>query len=245
MIFNAKISGGGGEPGELGTPTVSSSGLVTATITKGGVLEEGTSTTLQLSTQDAKTITPSTSPQTAVDVGKFTTGVITVDAMPTATQATPSITVSSAGLITASATQTAGYVAEGTESATKQLTVQAAKTVTPSASVQTAVAAGRYTTGAVNVAAIPTTYKQLATGTVTASNNKVKVSGLSFTPAHLCLVSTQSTSQVTCSYDGNGHYGNTAIGVTCTFSSGSFTATSNYGGAAGQFAGTYNYVTWS
>lgn len=38
-----------------------------------------------------------------------------------ATQATPSITVSSGGLITASATQTAGYVSAGTRSATKQL----------------------------------------------------------------------------------------------------------------------------
>ena len=69
-----------------------------------------------------------------------------------ATQATPSITVSSGGLITASATQSAGYVASGTKSATKQLTTQAGKTVTPSTSQQTAVASGRYTTGAVYVA---------------------------------------------------------------------------------------------
>lgn len=69
----------------------------------------------------------------------------------TATQATPSISVSTAGLITASATQSAGYVSSGTKSATKQLTTQAAKTVTPSASSQTAVASGVYTTGAVTV----------------------------------------------------------------------------------------------
>lgn len=69
-----------------------------------------------------------------------------------ATQATPSITVSSGGLITASATQSAGYVTSGTKSATKQLTTQAGKTVTPSTSQQTAVASGRYTTGAVYVA---------------------------------------------------------------------------------------------
>lgn len=71
--------------------------------------------------------------------------------MPTATQATPSITISSDGKITASATQSAGYVAAGTKSATKQLTTQAAKTVTPTTSNQTAVASGRYTTGAVTV----------------------------------------------------------------------------------------------
>lgn len=76
----------------------------------------------------------------------------------TATQATPSITVNSSGLITATATQTAGYVAAGSKSATKQLAFQAAKTITPSTSEQTAVASGVYTTGAVKVAAIPSTY---------------------------------------------------------------------------------------
>jgi hypothetical protein len=76
----------------------------------------------------------------------------------TATQATPGITVSSGGLITAKATQSAGYVSSGTKQATKQLTTQAAKTVTPTKSSQTAVASGRYTTGAVTVAPIPDQY---------------------------------------------------------------------------------------
>lgn len=70
----------------------------------------------------------------------------------TATQATPSISVSSSGLITASATQSAGYVSSGTKSATSQLTTQSGKTVTPGTSTQTAVSSGRYTTGAVYVA---------------------------------------------------------------------------------------------
>lgn len=70
----------------------------------------------------------------------------------TATQATPSISVDSAGKITASATQTAGYVSAGTKSGTKQLTTQAAKTITPSTSSQTAVASGVYTTGTVTIA---------------------------------------------------------------------------------------------
>ena len=86
----------------------------------------------------------------------------TVNALPDAPaavdQATPTITVSSAGLITASATQSAGLVSAGTKSITKQLTTQAAKTVTPNTYSQTAVASGRYTTGAVTVAAIPSTY---------------------------------------------------------------------------------------
>lgn len=99
-----------------------------------------------------KTVTPTTSSQTiTADSGYDGLDTVTVNAMPTATQATPSITVSSAGKITASATQTAGYVTAGTKSGTKQLTVQAAKTITPSTSSQTAVAKGVYTTGVVTV----------------------------------------------------------------------------------------------
>lgn len=67
-------------------------------------------------------------------------------------QATPSISVSSSGLITASATQSGGIVEGGTKSSTKQLTTQGAKTVTPGTSNQTAVASGTYTTGDVVVA---------------------------------------------------------------------------------------------
>ena len=58
----------------------------------------------------------------------------------------PSISVSSDGLITASVTQSEGYVDSGTESATKQLTVQAAQTITPGTSNKT-IASGRYLTG--------------------------------------------------------------------------------------------------
>ena len=76
----------------------------------------------------------------------------TTKSVSTATQATPSVSVDSSGKITASATQTAGYVSAGTKTGTKQLTTQAAKTVTPSTSEQTAVASGVYTTGAVKVA---------------------------------------------------------------------------------------------
>lgn len=64
----------------------------------------------------------------------------------TATQATPEIAVDSAGLITASATQTAGYVSAGTKSSTQQLTTQAAQTITPGTANKT-IASGRYLTG--------------------------------------------------------------------------------------------------
>lgn len=70
----------------------------------------------------------------------------------TATQATPSISVDSAGKITASAAQEAGYVTAGTKSATQQLTTKAATTITPGTAEKTAVASGVYTTGAVKVA---------------------------------------------------------------------------------------------
>lgn len=67
----------------------------------------------------------------------------TVNTLPDViTPETPTISVSSSGLITATANDL---------SATQQLTTQAAKTVTPSTSNQTAVASGRYTTGAVTV----------------------------------------------------------------------------------------------
>jgi len=73
-------------------------------------------------------------------------------AVTTATQATPSITVNASGLITATATQTAGYVTAGSKSATKQLAFQAAKTITPKATSQVAVSSGYYTGGSVTVA---------------------------------------------------------------------------------------------
>lgn len=97
------------------------------------------------------------SPGTAIDLrsGKSLIapdGSVVTGTVPEVEQATPSISVSSGGLITATAVQVGGIVADGTKSATQQLTTQGAKTVTPSTSTQTAVASGRYTTGAVQVA---------------------------------------------------------------------------------------------
>lgn len=82
------------------------------------------------------------------DVTSLAELVVDVPA-PTPSYDTPSINVSSGGLITASANG---------KSNTQQLTTQAAKTVTPTTSSQTAVASGRYTTGTVTVGAIPSQY---------------------------------------------------------------------------------------
>ena len=64
--------------GSLNSPTISSSGLVTAQVGTGGYLASGTNKTLQLTTQASKTVTPSTSNQTAVASGRYTTGAVTV-----------------------------------------------------------------------------------------------------------------------------------------------------------------------
>ena len=87
--------------------------------------------------------------------------------------ANPTISVDSSGLITASVSKSEsispivneGYVTSGTAgtitfsgSATSQLSTQAGKTVTPTESVQTAVGAEKFTTGAVKVGAIPSDY---------------------------------------------------------------------------------------
>ena len=79
--------------------------------------------------------------KTAYVDGEKVTGTIA-----TVAQATPSVSINSSGLITASATQTAGYVSAGTKSGTKQLTTKGATTYTPTASNQT-IASGTYLTG--------------------------------------------------------------------------------------------------
>lgn len=125
----------------------------------------GTTPTLQ-----SKTVTPSTSQQIITpDNGYDGLSQITVEAMPSGSLSTP--TISSSGLITAQV-GTSGYLASGT-SATKQLTTQAAKTVTPTASEQTVVNSSVYTTGAVKVAAVPSETKTItANGTYTPSSGK-------------------------------------------------------------------------
>lgn len=91
----------------------------------------------------------------------------------------PTATVnSSTGLVTASHTQTAGYVSAGTTTGTLQLTTQAATTITPATTPQTAVAAGRYTTGSVTVGAIPSQYIVPSGSQTITENGTVDVTSL-------------------------------------------------------------------
>ncbi len=125
--------------------------------------------------------TPSTVTQTAQTEGLIVDSDITVNAMPIGSaktpavnvEANPTITMDGNGLVTASYSKTesitpnvtAGYVASGTAgnvtfrgSTTYQVPAQAATAITPTESAQTAVAAGKYTTGAITVNAIPSNY---------------------------------------------------------------------------------------
>lgn len=88
----------------------------------------------------------------------------------TVTQAIPSVSIDDSGLITATAAQSAGYVSDGIEIGKKQLTTQAAKTITPTKASQTAVAKNVYTTGMVTVDAIPSEYITTTDATASASD---------------------------------------------------------------------------
>lgn len=214
-----------GSDGKI-TATTSASQNVTPTVSVGyvsagtaGAITVSGSNTSQLTTQAAKTVTPTELEQTAIAAGVYTTGAVKVGAISstyigsnitqrdetdltvsgatvtvpsgyyaesetksvaTATHANPTASVNSTtGLVTASHTQTAGYISAGTTTGTLQLTTQAAKTVTPSETAQTAVAAGRYTTGAVTVGAISSTY--VGSGIAKNDSDDLTVSGATVT----------------------------------------------------------------
>lgn len=88
---------------------------------------------------------------------------------------TPQISVSSSGVVTATVDMVqsgvVGYIPyDSQKSKTYNLSTQGAATITPTTSEQTAVASGKYTTGAVKVAAIPSSYI-IPSGTKTISSS--------------------------------------------------------------------------
>ena len=129
----------------------------------------------------------SSSASKAVSSGSATTPTTSISV-------TPSISVGSDGLISVSAsgsksitpTVSAGYVSSGTAgtvsvsgSNTSQLSTQAGTTITPTTSEQTAVASGKYTTGAVKVAAMPSG----TAGNPTATKGTVSNHSITVTPS--------------------------------------------------------------
>lgn len=156
--LEGKAGGGGVILPDLSNPAVAADILSG----KEAIDEDGNKITGTIATKTSSNLTASGATVT-VPSGYYATNA--TKSVVTATQATPSVSINSSGLITASATQTAGYVSAGTKSGTKQLTTQAAKTVTPTTSSQTAVAKNVYTTGVVTVGAIPSNYEDVSTET--------------------------------------------------------------------------------
>lgn len=181
-------SGGGGST--LGTKTITADGTYDA---EDDALDGYSSVTVNVPTGTARTSADLTASGATVTVpaglyaAQATKTVASGSASTPATSITanPSISVSASGLITATANASksvtpsvsAGYVSSGTAgtvsvsgSNTQQLSTQAAATITPTKASQTAVAAGKYTTGAVTVAAIPSAYQDVSNVNATAAD---------------------------------------------------------------------------
>lgn len=127
------------------TASVSGSKSVTPSVSAGyvssgtaGTVSVSGSNTSQLTTQAAKTVTPSTSSQTAVAAGRYTTGAVTVAAMPSGTAGTPTAAKGTASnhsvSVTPSVTNTTGYITGGTKSGTA-VTVSASELVSGTLSI--------------------------------------------------------------------------------------------------------------
>lgn len=100
-----------------------------------------------------KTSSDLTASGATVTVPKGYFAAQTQKSVATAAQATPSISVNSnTGQITASCTQSSGYVSGGTKSGVYNLSTDSGGTITPGTYRKTAVASGKYTTGTTYVA---------------------------------------------------------------------------------------------
>ena len=130
----------------------------------------------------------------------------TVERIP---HATPTISLnSSTGAVTAVHSQEQGWV-EGSgsgpdaTSVTLQLSTQAAATITPTKSQQTAVAAGKYTTGAVTVAAIPSQYIVPSGSETKTANGTYDVTNLASVTVAIPIVTYHTSSSAPTSSQGS------------------------------------------
>lgn len=165
----------------------------------------------------------------------------------TSVTANPSISVSSGGLITATASATksvtpsvsAGWVSSGTAgtitvsgSNTSQLSTQAGATITPTESEQTAVASGKYTTGAIKVGAISSSY--VGSGITRRDSTDLSASGATVT-APSGYYASNATKTVASGTEG------TPTATKGTVSSHSITVTPSVTNTAGYISGgTHN-----
>ena len=123
---------------------------------------------------DTSDATLTSGSQMLLDVSSYSKGKKYVGTIPTVEAPTPSIEVSSTGLITSTVVNPYGYQSSEIINAdTKQLPTQEATTIIPSFSEQIAVESGVYTTGKIIVSAVPTETKIItANGTYTPTNGK-------------------------------------------------------------------------
>lgn len=116
------------------TPVVSTAGYVSS----GTAGNASVSLAASVTTQGAKTITPSTSQQTAVSSGTYVTGNVVVSAMPAGTAGTPTATKGSVSnhsiSVTPSVTNTTGYITGSTKTGTA-VTVSASELVSGTLSI--------------------------------------------------------------------------------------------------------------
>lgn len=157
--------------GTQSTGTASGGGgvlVVDTTDVHGGTIREITAES-QLTHRDSSDLTAS---EATVTVPSGYYAAQATKSVTTTTHPNPTVSVNSSGLMTASHTQTTGYVTGGTTTGTSQLTTKGATTYHPSTSNQT-IASGTYLTGTQTVEAV--TYSNTLTAANIVSGVVIKV----------------------------------------------------------------------